>query len=76
MVNVVTELARQDVLSELLLGVNVFMMSVTITGFRNKFSKWKEALESMFFKVDLGKTNVMVSGGTTNDRSSKRRVDT
>ena len=31
-------------------------------GLRNKFLKWKEAIESKGLKVDLGKAKVMVCG--------------
>ena len=34
---------------------------------RNKFLKWKEAIESKGLRINLGKTKVMVSGGITKD---------
>ena len=74
-VDVITEFAREDALSELLHAVDIVLMSETITGLRNKFLKWKEALESKGFKINLGKTKEMVSGGITKDDMSKSKVD-
>ena len=39
------------------------------------FLKWKKAFESKGLKVNLGKTNVMDSGGITKDGMSKSKVD-
>ena len=50
-------------------------MSETLKGLINKFSKWKEAIESNGLKVNLGKTKVMVCGGITKDGLSKSKVD-
>ena len=50
-------------------------MSETIEGHRNKFLKWKEAFESNVFKVNLGKTMVIVSSGITHDGLSISKVD-
>ena len=50
-------------------------MSETIKGHWNRFLKWKEAFESKGFKVNLGKTNVMVSGGMTRDGMSKSKFN-
>ena len=38
-------------------------MCETIEGLKNKLLKWKEAVESKAFKVNLGKTKVVVSDG-------------
>ena len=57
-VDVVTEIAREGALSELLYADDLFM-SETINGFRNKFLKWKEAFESKGLKVNYGKTNAV-----------------
>ena len=52
------------------------LMSETIVGHRNEFLKWKEAFESKGLRVNLGKTNVMVSGSiTTKDGMSESKVD-
>ena len=74
-VDVVTEFAREGVLSELLYADDLFVMSVTMGGLRNTFLKWKEAFESKYLKVCLGKTKVMVSVGFTMDGMSKGKVD-
>ena len=55
-------------------------MSEITNSHRNKFLKWKEAFESKAFeskalKVNLGKTEVMVSGSITKDGLSKSNVD-
>ena len=52
-VDVVTELAREGALSELLYADYLVLMSETIERLRDKFFKWKEALENKELKVDL-----------------------
>ena len=66
-VDVVTELAREGVLGELLNADELVLISERIKGLRNKFLKWKEAFECKGLKVNLGKTKVMVSDGITKD---------
>ena len=61
--------------SELLYADDYVMMSETIEAFKNKSLKWKEAFECMGFKINLGKTKLMVSGGITKDGMSKSKVD-
>ena len=51
------------------------LMSETIVGLRNTFSKQKEAFVSMDLKVSLRKTMVMVCSGITKDGMSKSEVD-
>ena len=75
MVDVVTQFARECMLSELLYADDFLLMSEAIYGLRNKFLKWKEAFESKGLKVYLGKTKVMVSGGITKDGLSKSKDD-
>ena len=53
MVDVVTELAREGVLSEWLYADGLVLMSETIEGLRNKFVKGKEACESKGLKNNL-----------------------
>ena len=65
----------EGALSELLHADDLVVMSETIEGLRNKFIKWKEAYESKGFKVNHGKSKVMISGGITKDVMSKRKVD-
>ena len=74
-VDVVTELAREGALSELLHADALVLMSETTEGLRSKFLKWKEAFESKCLKVNLQKTKAMVSGDITKDGSSKRKID-
>ena len=75
MLEAVTGLAREGVLSELLYADDLVPMSETIEGLRNKFSKLKEAFESKGLKVNIGKTKMMISGGITKDGMSKSKVD-
>ena len=74
-VDVVTEFAREGVLSELLYSGDSIPMSETTEGLRNKFLKWKETFESHSLKDNLVNTKVMVSGGITKDGMSKSKVD-
>ena len=66
---------QEMVLSELLYGDDLVLMSETFEALRNKFLKWKEAFESKGLKDNLGKTNVMVCGGITMNGMSKSKVD-
>ena len=50
-------------------------MSETIEGLGNKFLRLDKAFESNGLKVNLGKTNVMVSSCITKDGLSKGIVD-
>ena len=74
-VDVVTELAREGVLSELLYADDLVLMSETIEGLWNKFLEWKEAFESKGLNVNLGKTKVMLCGGITKDGMSRSNVN-
>ena len=65
----------EGALSELLYAYDLILMSETIKGLRNKFLKLKEVFESKGFKVNLGKTTVMVCGEITEDGMSKSNVD-
>ena len=51
------------------------LMSETILALRDKFLKWKEDFECKGMKVNLGKTNVMVSSGITQDGLCESKVD-
>ena len=73
-VDIVTELAKEGELSELLYANDLVLMRETIMGLRNKFIKWMEAFESKGLKVNLGKTKMMVSGGITKDGLSESKV--
>ena len=69
----VTEIARKGALSESLNADDLFLMSETIDGYRNKSLKLKEAIESKGLIVNLGETKVMVSGCITKDGMSKSK---
>ena len=71
-VDVIAGFAREGALSELL--YELVLMSETFRELSNKFLEWKEAIESKGLIVNLGKTNVMVSGCITKDGMSKRNV--
>ena len=62
-VDVVSELAREAMLSELLYADDLTLMGERIEGLGNKFRKRKEPFVSEGWKVDLGKTKVMFIGG-------------
>ena len=70
-VEVVTELASEGVLNELLYVDALVLMSVIIEGLKNKFLKWKKAFESKCLKVNLWKTKVMVRNGIIKNGLSK-----
>ena len=74
-VDVVTESARECVLSKLLYDDDLVLMSETIEGLWNKFLKLKYSFESNGFKVNHGKTMVMVNRGISQDGLSKSMVD-
>ena len=54
MIDIVTELARESVLSELLYVDDLVMISKTRGGLTNKPRKRKEAFESKGLNVNLG----------------------
>ena len=74
-VDVVTESARQGMLSGLLSADVLVLLSETIERLRNKFLKWEEVIESKDLKVNIGKTTVIVCGDITKDGMSKSKVD-
>ena len=59
---VVTEGARNGLLSEMLHADDLVLMSETMEGLREKFWKWKDAFEGKLVKVNFGKTKVVGSG--------------
>ena len=66
-VDVVTEFAREGVLNELLYVDDFVLMRETIEGLMDKFLTLKEAFEIKGLKVNVGKAEVMVSNGITQD---------
>ena len=65
----------EGALSDLLYADDLVLMIETIEELRNRFLKWKEIFESRGFKVNFGKTKVMVCGGISMDSMSKSKVD-
>ena len=74
-VDVVPDFTREGDLSELLYADDLVMMSETIVGLWDMFSKWKEVFECKALKVNLDKTKGMVIGGITQDGISRSKVD-
>ena len=72
-VDFVSELARDCMLSELLYADNLVLISETIEGNRNKFIKWK-VFKSKSQKADLEKANVTICGGIARQGLSKNTV--
>ena len=72
---VATEFAGEGALSKLLYADDLVLLIETIKRLRNKFLKWKEALESKDLKANLWKTKVMVSSSITKDGLSKSKAD-
>ena len=73
-VDVTTELAREDVSSELLYTSDLVLMNETIEKLRNKSRKWKGHFEHKDLKANIWKTTVMVCGGITKDVISKNKA--
>ena len=65
----------EGALSELLHADELILMSEAVEGLRNKFFKWKEALDSKGLKVNIVETKVMVCGSITKDGMSEGKVD-
>ena len=65
----------EGALSELLYADDLVPISETTEALRNEFLKCIEAFERKSFKVDLGKTTVIVSGCITKDGMYKGKVD-
>ena len=60
-VDTILENAREGLISEILHADDLVLMSVNIQNLKEKFLKWKKAFESKGLKVNLKKTNAMVS---------------
>ena len=70
-VNVLTENARRSVANELLYADDLVLVSETMDDLQKRFWNWKHALQSKGVKLNIRKTNVMVSG--TEGNCSKLR---
>ena len=71
MVDVITESVRNGLLSEMLYADDLVLTREMMEGLRDKFWKWKEAFETKGLRLDLGKTNVVVSGAEVEVTVSK-----
>ena len=60
--DVITENARRGVVNKLLYADDFALMSEDMEDLKERFWNWKDALESKGLKVNIRKTNVMVSG--------------
>ena len=67
-VDVVAEFSRWSAISELLYADDLILMNETIEGIWNKFLKWKESFESKVLKVNIWKTEAMVSCGISKSK--------
>ena len=70
-VAVVTGSVRNGLMSELFYADDLVLTSEMIERLREKFWKWKEAFETKRLKVNLSKTNVVVSGAEGEESVSK-----
>ena len=61
-VDVVTEHAREGLLNEILYADDLVLMSESMDDLRERFQKWRSALEGKGLKVHVGKTKMVVSG--------------
>ena len=61
-VDVVTEHAIEGFLNEILYADDLVLMSESLDELREKFQRWRSALEDKGLKMNVGKTKMMVSG--------------
>ena len=61
-VGAVAEQARKGLLNEILYVDNLVLMSENLEDLRERFRRWRGALESKGMKVNIRKTKMMVSG--------------
>ena len=59
--DIVTESKRDGLLTKILYADDLVLMSETLEGLKEKFSKWKGAFQSKEFMVNLGEIKMMVS---------------
>ena len=58
----VTEQARKGLLNEILYADDLVLMSKNLEDLRERFQRWRDALESKGMKVNIRKTKMLVSG--------------
>ena len=70
-VAVVTEHAREGLLNKILYANDVVLMSESLEDLRERFQRWRRAMEGKGLKVNVGKTKMMVSRTEGEITSSK-----
>ena len=61
-VDVVTEHAREGLLNEMFFVDDLVLMTESLGNLRERFQRWKSAMEDKGLKVNVGKSKMMVSG--------------
>ena len=72
-VEVITENPREGLMKEILHADDLVLMNESIENLKEKFLKWKEAMESKGLKANLKKTKEIVSD--SKDQGLKSKVD-
>ena len=75
-VDVVTEHAKEGLYNEILYADDLVLMSESLEDSRERFQRWRRALEGKGLKVNVGKTKMMVSGTEGEITSSKADAHT
>ena len=57
-----SEHAREGLLNEILYADDLVLMSENLEDLRERFQRWRDALESKGLRIDIRKTKMMVSG--------------
>ena len=61
-VDVVAEHARERLLNEILYADDLVLMSESLEDLRERFQRWRSALEDKGLEVNVGKTKMMMNG--------------
>ena len=61
-VDAVTKQARKELLNEILYADDLMLMSENLEDLRERFQRWRGALESKGMKENIRRTKMMVSG--------------
>ena len=61
-VDAVSEHAREGLLNEILYADDLVLMSENLEDLRERFQRWRDALESKGLRINIRKTKMMVSG--------------
>ena len=70
-VDAVTQQARKGLLNEILYADDLVLMNENLKDLRERFQRWRGALESKGMKVNIRKTKTMVSGAEGETAHSK-----